>query len=150
MWKYLTIIFLATWKFMFTPLAGFLAGFTYLETIITVLIGAYLAASIFYFGSNYFIRRTGKRRRIKLAYAQLHNKNHRKKKVFSRTNRRIIFLKKRINKYFIYWAFPLFLSIPGGCVIVAKFYRHHPQTFPMILFFLTLDCLVITTAVYLL
>lgn len=149
MWKYLTIIFLATWKFMFTPIAGRATGLSYFETILFVLIGAYLAAFVFYFGSNYFIRRSVKKRIQKMQRAQQQGKKVPKKKIFTKMNRRIVFLKHRVNKYFIYWAFPLFLSIPGGCIIVAKFYKHHKQTFPMILFFLTVDCVAITSGVYL-
>lgn len=148
MWKYLTMIFLATWKFMFTPLAGFATGLSFVETVITVLIGAYLAASVFYFGSNYFIRHSVRKRSKRMEIALLKGKPLPKKKIFTRLNRKIIQFKQRVNKYFVFWAFPLFLSIPGGCIIVAKFYKHLPQTFVMILLFLTLDCLLITSGVY--
>src|SRR5690554_7319871 len=63
-------------------------------------------------------------------------------------NRRIIYLKGKLGIYFTCWAFPLFLSIPLGSIIVAKFYKHKRKTFPLIILFLTLDCFLITGGTY--
>lgn len=149
MWKYISLALFSTVNFMFGPMLGPTTGLGFWETFFTVLAGGYLSAVVFYFGSSYFIERSMRLYIKKMEKAEENGKELSKKsKRFTKTNRRIITIKQRVNKYFIFWAFPLFLSIPGGCVIVAKFYKHQRKTFPLILLFLMLDCLVITIGSY--
>jgi len=148
MWKYISFALVSTSKFMFTPLAGPAAGLTFLETFIACLIGGYISASIFYFGSSYFMKLSIERQARRVKKAKLKGKAIPVKKKFTKSNRRIIAYKQKIGRYFSYWFFPLFFSIPLGTIIVAKFYKHNRQTFPMIIFFLTLDCFIITSGAY--
>src|SRR5699024_8935755 len=97
----------------------------FFETTLTVLIGGFASAFVFYYGSSYFIQRSARMRSKKLEkITEKGSKIPKRMKKFTKANRRIIRMKKRVNKYFIFWAFPLLLSIPGGCIIVAKFYKH--------------------------
>lgn len=134
---------------MFGPMLGPTSGFGFWETFFSVLLGGYISAFVFYFGSGYFIDRSMRMYLKKIEKIEESGKTlSKRRKRFTKANRRIITIKKSVNKYFIFWAFPLFLSIPGGCVIVAKFYKHKRRTFPFILLFLMLDCLLITLGTY--
>ncbi|MGM0478914.1 MAG: hypothetical protein ACQERC_06795 [Bacteroidota bacterium] len=146
---YLTFFLFSVWKFMFTPLAGPAAGLNFWETFFSCLAGGYFSATLFYFSSSYFMQRAVWKRAEKEKKRQQLGKKIKKKKRFTRTNRWIIKIKRSFGMYAVTWAFPLFLSIPLGTIITAKFYKHQKTTFPLILFFLTIDCLLITGGIYL-
>ena len=133
---------------MFAPLAGPAAGLTFWETLILCLIGGYISATVFYFGSSYFMQLSVKSHARRIRKAESKGKVIPKNRKFNKTNRRIIFFKQKIGRFFSCWAFPLFLSIPIGSIITAKFYKHHRQTFPLIILFLTIDCFIITGSTY--
>lgn len=141
---YLSLIALSTWKLMFTPLAGLAVGYSFWEIVFSCIIGAYISASIFFFGSSYFMKRSIRKKASKKAWAEANGLTYKAKRKFTKLNRRIIHIKQKLGKYFVYWALPLFLSIPIGAIVTAKFFKHHRIAFPMILFFLTVDCFLIT------
>lgn len=148
MWTYLSLFLFSTWKFMFAPLAGPATGLSFWETFIVCTLGGYFSASIFYLGSSYFMQLSVDRQARKVRKAELKNKKIPIRRKFTKTNRRIIYVKQKIGKYLACWAFPLFLSIPVGSIITAKFYKHYRQTFPLIILFLTIDCFLITSGTY--
>ena len=148
MWTYISFVLLSSSKFMFAPLAGPAAGLTFWETFITCSIGGYISATIFYFGSSYFMKLSLKRYAKRVKKAQLKGKPVPVKRKITKTNRRIIQSKQKIGQIFTCWAFPLFFSIPLGTIITAKFYKHDRQTFPLIILFLTVDCFLITGGTY--
>jgi len=148
MWTYISLGLFNTWKFMFAPLAGPAAGLSFWETFIVCSIGGYISASIFYFGSSYFMRLSVERHAKQIRKAAQKGKIILKKRKFTRTNRGVIYFKQKIGRLFACWAFPLFLSIPLGTIITAKFYKHYRQTFPVIILFLTIDCFLITGGTY--
>lgn len=149
MLTYLTFVAFSTWKFMFTPMAGPAAGLTFFETLICCLIGAYISAGIFYFGSNYFMKRA-LNRSIRIEQKRIaQGKTPKIKKRFTKTNRIVIRVKHSVGKYGACFLFPLFLSIPLGTIITAKFYKHDSNTFVLILLGLTISCLLITGGTYL-
>ncbi|MBW7867750.1 MAG: hypothetical protein H3C31_05435 [Brumimicrobium sp.] len=149
MWKYLSLIGLSTWKFLFAPLAGMAGGLDFWETLVCSLIGAYLSATVIYFGSSLFLKKSVKQKGKKEITDKQANDRVKKKKRFTKKNRWIIRVKQRLGRYFVYWAFPLFLSIPIGTMIVSKFYRHHKETYFYIMVFLTVSGFVITSLVFL-
>ncbi len=134
---------------MFTPLAGPAAGLNFWETFFSCLGGGFFSAIIFYFGSSYFMQRAVRLSAEKEKQREQLGKKVKQKKKFTRSNRWIVKIKQSFGMYFVTWAFPLFFSIPLGTIITAKFYKHQKSTFPLILFFLTIDCLIITGGTYL-
>jgi hypothetical protein len=71
------------------------------------------------------------------------------KRKFTRMNKLIVRMKKSIGIIGIsFWA-PLFLSIPGGSIIAAKFYGKNPMTFPLIVVGIFFNGLIITSITYL-
>jgi hypothetical protein len=148
MWTYISFALFSTWKFMFTPLAGPAAGLTFWETFIACTIGGYISSAIFYFGSSYFMQLSVNRHAKRIQKAALKGRVIPEKRKFTKSNRKIIFYKQKIGRLFACWAFPLFLSIPLGTIITAKFYKHNRQTYPLIILFLTIDCFLITGGAY--
>jgi hypothetical protein len=149
MWLYLTFFLFSTWKFMFTPMAGPAAGLTFLETLIPCLLGGYFSATIFYFGSSYFMRIHQKRMsRKRMYYQNLGIPNHKRIRNFTKINRTVIRIKRSFGKWPVCWLFPLFLSIPLGTIITAKFYKHHKNTFQWILLGVSINGIFITSATY--
>ena len=149
MMLYVWLVFLSTWKFMFAPIIGFASGFSFMETFICCMIGALISSSIFYFGSNYFMQRSLERTVRRNKKREAKGKSTRTKKVFTKTNRRIVSIKKSIGIYGACYLFPFFLSIPLGSIITAKFYKHKKKTYFLIMLFLTVNCLIVTSATYL-
>ncbi len=123
--KAFTVVLFATIKFLFSPAYAMGMGFSYWETVVLVWIGGYFSATVFFWAakeiSSYFQKRRKK-----------------KKKVFTKINRTVIRIKWRFGMVGLSFVVPIFLSIPIGCAIMAKFYRHQPKsTFLMILFSIT-------------
>lgn len=145
---YLTFALFSTWKFMFTPMAGPAAGLGFFETFISCTIGGIFSVSLFYFGSNFFmemhrrnqLRRTNRRIRK--------GKKLKKKSVFTKTNRKIIRFKKKTGFWLTCWLFPLFLSLPLGSIITAKFYKHKKLTYLFIVLGVCINCFIITSGTY--
>lgn len=146
---YASLVFLSTWKFMFAPVIGFAYGFSFLETFICCMIGALISSSIFYFGSNYFMQKAHERAVKRNKVREAKGKATKSKKLFTKTNRRIVSIKKSIGIYGACYLFPFFLSIPLGSIITAKFYKHQKKTYFLIILFLTINCLLITSGTYL-
>jgi len=149
MMLYVSLVFLSTWKFMFAPIIGFAYEFSFLETFICCMIGALISSSIFYFGSNYFMQKSHERAVKRNKKREAKGKSIKTKKVFTKTNRRIVSIKKSIGIYGACYLFPFFLSIPLGSIITAKFYKHQKKTYFLIILFLTINCLIITSGTYL-
>lgn len=129
MWKYLTIVGLASFKFMFSPLAGEKLGLTFLESYFSTLIGALLSWAVFYFLSEYFMRRNHAKKieKHKLALEK-NDPNYKRPKNFTRLNKAIVRVKTSLGIYVTCWLVPLFLSIPIGSIICAKFFGNDKKT----------------------
>lgn len=133
---------------MFTPLGGPVAQLSFLETFLSTLSGGYFAALIFFYTSDFFMRREKVKRIKKINKALLSGKTIKRKKVFTKFNKIIVRIKSTIGIYMICWLVPLFLSVPLGTIICAKFYKHDKRTVWLILAGLTINCFLITSLVY--
>lgn len=122
-------------KFMFAPFGGIPAHLTFLETYLSCVSGAIVSAAIFYFSSEYFLHRA-RRKREQLAEDIALGRTVSKKKKrrnFTFVNKMIVRLKKRLGIYGTAFFVPLFLSIPIGSIITAKFFGKDKRTFPLII-----------------
>lgn len=138
--KLASVFFLATFKFMFTPIVGLQSGLTFFETYFGTVSGGLFSAAIFYFSASYFMKRAQRRK------AEGKTK---KKKVFNRTNKTIIKIKRSLGIYGTCFLVPLFLSLPIGCIITAKFFKHDKRTFPLITLGIFFNACVTTSLTYL-
>jgi len=113
------------------PLAVLQFHFSFMETIIYLNFGGALGVFFFAYLSGYINRwwnRVHRKRRIKQVQ-NVHDKGtgtSKKKKVFTKRNRRIIYIKQRYGLAGISIATPILLSIPVGAFLVVRYYRSKP------------------------
>lgn len=107
-------------KFLFASSAGWLAGLSYLEIVLVTGLGALTSFNIFYLGSSFFFKRYDAKREA----------SNQPAKVFTRMNRFIVRLKmSRWGFELVCLLCPLFLSVPGGSLIVARLYGDEKRTY---------------------
>jgi hypothetical protein len=142
---------LGTFKFLFAHwtvhLSARAAGsdFTLFEIFISVTLGAWVSMSTFYFLSGVLMRRAQVKRMNAIIASKAKGKPVKTKKNFTRMNKAIVWIKRNIGIYGVTLLAPLFLSIPIGSIVCAKFYGRRKRTFLLMLFFTamysTLMCL---------
>ncbi|MCB9224875.1 MAG: hypothetical protein R2780_15340 [Crocinitomicaceae bacterium] len=132
---------LGTFKFLFAHWTVYLSAvhsdsaYSLIEIFASVTLGAWFSMSIFYFASELLMKRA-KAKRLK-AIKDAHEKGIEltPKRKFTRMNRTIIWIKHHIGIYGVTFLAPLFLSVPIGSIICAKFYGSKKRTFPLMLIF---------------
>lgn len=144
----ITVLLTGTWKFMFTPALAIGLGFNFLESFVLSCGGAVFSAFIFYYSADYFMLRAARKRKEKYFEALQRGVILPRKRQMTRMNKMIVIVKKRIGWYAISFWVPLFLSIPIGSIIVAKFYGKRIFTFPLIVIGILLNGLIITSISY--
>lgn len=123
---------LSTVKFLFTPFGGAAARLTFVETYLSCVAGAIFSAAIFYYSSEYFMKRAHQKRVEKYRIAEEAGIVLIHKRKFTRTNKLIVRIKRRLGIIGVSMYAPLFLSVPIGSIITAKFYGKDKRTFPLI------------------
>ena len=106
-----------------------------IEILFSVTAGAWLSMSIFYWTSGLLMKRAAVKRKNAILKAKEEGKELPRKKVFTKMNIFIVWIKRKIGIYGVTLLAPLFLSIPLGSIICAKFYGHKKRTFPLMLIF---------------
>ena len=147
-WGVISLFGLSTVKFSFAPFGGKIAGLIFIETYVSCCSGAIVSAAIFYFLSNYFIKKSieknAKIRKHFLDQGMLIPV----KKRFTRMNKWVLRMKRSIGIIGITFWVPFFLSIPLGSIITAKFYGHNKNTFLLIITGILLNGLITTGITY--
>jgi hypothetical protein len=146
---YTSFFLLSTIKFLFTPFAGPASGLSFFETYFSCVAGAILSATFFYFASEFFMKRSIKKHAEKVRLASEKGETIVEKKKFTKTNKFIVKIKRRFGIYGVSLFAPLFLSVPIGTIITAKFFGHLKQTFPLILAGMFMNGLLTTGLAYL-
>lgn len=122
--KELTVIALSTWKFAATfPVAIFAFKMSFFETILYTNIGGIIGIIVFAFLSKGFLKI------IKLLWPGKSIDSKKSKKIFTRRNKRIIFLKNKFALPGVIILTPVLLSIPVGVFIVTKYFGHKKINF---------------------
>lgn len=119
-------------KFLVTPFGGILADLTFIETYLSCVSGAIVSAAVFYYSSEYFLMRARKKRHQRYEECIAKGLEWKEKKKFTRTNKLIVRIKHRLGIVGTSMYVPLFLSVPIGSIITAKFYGKDKRTFPLI------------------
>jgi len=119
-------------KFLFAPFAGPHMHLNFFEIYISCCAGAIVCATAIYFSSEYLLKRAHKKRVKAAIEAKEKGIELKVKKKFTRTNKFIVKLKRRLGIVGIAFYAPLFLSIPIGTIITAKFYGKLKKTYPLI------------------
>jgi hypothetical protein len=147
--KYSILFGISTIKFMFAPFGGPKAELSFLETYFSCVAGALLSASIFFFLSEYFMKRAHEKRVKQYLLSQANGTPLPKKKKFTRMNKFVVRMKLRFGIYGIAMFAPLFLSVPLGSIVTAKFYGKLNKTFPIIILGMFTNGLITTGLAYL-
>lgn len=145
---YFTLFGLSMIKFMFAPFAGPGLKLNFLETYVSCISGAAFAALIFYFSSEFFLIRAHKKRKAALQESIRTGVPLKTKKKFTRFNKLIVKLKRSLGIYGIAFYAPLFLSVPLGSIVTAKFYGKEKRTFPLILIGICMNGAITTGIAY--
>ena len=72
-----------------------------------------------------------------------------KRKIFTKTNKTLIKVKHSLGIFGVSFLAPLFLSIPVGTIIVAKFYGKHKLSYPLIIIGILVNGIITTGISYL-
>jgi hypothetical protein len=145
---YSSFFLLSTIKFLFTPFAGPAAGLSFIETYFSCVLGGIFSASIFYFSSGYFIKKSILKQIDLKKIAQEKGEILIPKKKFTKTNKFIVSIKRRFGLFGVAMYAPLFLSVPIGSIITAKFFGHLKKTFGIILLGMFVNGLITTGIAY--
>lgn len=107
--------------------------YSFLDVFLPTYLGAVAAMSVFYWGSEYFMKRAAKKRIQAAIYAQKNGTKYTPKKNFTKVNKALVKVRRTFGIYPFTFLAPLFLSIPIGSIVCAKFFGHHKITFPLML-----------------
>ncbi len=144
-WQAISSVFvLSTFKFLFAPFTGAGLSLTFFETALASFAGATLSSAFFYFSSKYFIAKQREKRMNNQVKPLSSAVSLRKRKI----NKMIVRLKWKVGTYGLCYLAPLFLSIPVGTIICAKFYNHRSTTFPLIVVCLAVNSLLLSTLAF--
>ncbi len=145
-----------TFKFLFSHWTIFgwakIAGepIQFLDIFVPTTAGAIFSMAIFYFLSDFLMERAAAKRKLAQETALANGTEYIPKRKFTRLNKLMVKLKMRIGIYGITILAPLFLSIPVGSIVCAKFYGHHKKTFPLMVVFMCAYSLLMCAIIYLL
>lgn len=145
---YLGFFGLSMIKFLFAPFGGPHAGLNFLETYLSCIAGAIFCAFIFYFSAEFFMIRAHKKRMAQIAAAKASGVELKRKKAFTRANKLIVWIKRRFGIVGVSMFAPLFLSVPIGTIISAKFYGKDKRTFVLILFGIVMNGAITTSLAF--
>lgn len=146
--KYIGFFGFSMIKFLFTPFGGPKAGLSFVETYIVCVAGALLSAAIFFFSSEYFLKRAHKKRKEMILKSLETGIPLKQKKKFTKTNKLIVRIKHKLGIIGVAFYAPLFLSIPIGTIITAKFYGKEKRTFPLIILGIGINGVITTGIAY--
>ena len=120
----LIVIASSTWKFAATfPVAIYLFKMSFFETILYTNIGGVIGIIVFAFFSK------GLLKIVDLLWPRKLKDSKRSKKIFTRRNRRLIFLKNKFGLPGIVVLSPVILSIPVGALLVTKYFGRKKRNY---------------------
>lgn len=146
---YFGLLALSTIKFLFAPFGGPALKISFFETYFSCVIGAFISSTFFFFLAEYFLKRSFNKKRDANLKAEKEGIVLPKKKIFTKMNKSLIRIKHKLGIFGIAFLAPLFLSIPVGTIIVAKFYGKNKFSYPLILLGIIVNGLITTGISYL-
>lgn len=135
-------------KFLFAPFGGPAANLSFLETYLVCVSGAIFSSTIFYFMSEYFMVKAHEKRVRKYKEAIEKGVEIMNKKKFTYFNKLVVKMKMKLGVYGVAMYAPLFLSVPIGSIVTAKFYGKEKKTFPIIVLGMFINGLITSSIAY--
>ncbi len=142
--KLLSVFFLSSVKFMWAPGTALVSGFSFADTILITSSGGITGISFFYFFGRWAVE---KMEHIK-SRTRKSDLVRPPRKVFNRRTRNIVKFKLSFGLIGLVLVTPAILSIPIGCVVAAKFYRHNRLTYPLLVLSTIFWSFLITSIVF--
>lgn len=128
-----SIFFLGTFKFLFSGIPGAVAEIPLWHTALASGSGAILSGLFFFSMADYFRKRSFDNMLKRKKAAEKAGITYKTKKKFTRLNKGIVYIKRFMGIYGITLISPLFLSVPIGAIITAKFYGKRKEALPLLL-----------------
>ena len=141
----LTILAMSMVKFFFSPMLAHELGYSFWETLLVTSVGGCLGTLLFYRLSGWFMHRA-RLRRIHREIAVMHGRPRERRRIFTRTNRFIVKVKRGHGMRGLAVITPPLISIPIGSVIAAKYFHHDRRTLPTLLSSVVLWSFVLSAA----
>ncbi len=145
---YSTFFLLSTVKFLFTPFGGPAAGLTFFETYFSCLAGGIFSGTIFYFLGEFLLKRARKKKQAAYQASLQTGIPLKHKKTFTPLNKGVVKMKRKLGIVGISFFAPLFMSVPVGTIVTAKFFGKNKFTYPLILLGMVCNGLVTTGIAY--
>ncbi len=144
-WGAITAVFFSAFiKFMFAPFVAKGLSLDFFSTWIAAFSGGLISALVFYFASEFFMKRNHDKKIAKILEAKRSGKPLKLKKSFTKVNKSLVRFKHSIGQKGMCILAPLFLSVPIGSIVCAKFYGKKKSTFPVIVFGLALNSFILS------
>lgn len=156
-WSYFFSVFIiGAFKYLFSHgmAFGFTKGFddvevNFINIFIPTILGAIISMAFFYFLSDFLMERAAKKRHRLYHEALDKGIPFKVKKKFTKTNKFLVKIKSKLGVYAFTFLVPLFLSIPLGSILCAKFYGHKKKTYPLMVLNMSIYGLVMTLIILL-
>jgi len=117
----------------------------FLEVFLTTYVGSIVSMAFFYYTSDFLMERAAKKRKELRIKALETGVPLKRKKIFTRTNKVMVKVKRKFGIYAFTFIVPLIFSIPLGSILCAKFYGHQKQTYPLMVLNMGIYGLISTT-----
>jgi hypothetical protein len=113
----ISIIFFSSWKFAATfPVAVYIMHMSFAETLLYTNIGGIIGALVFFYFSAFLIRLWDR------FWPERFKFQKKTRRIFTKSNRRFVRLKKKFGLFGIALLSPAILSIPLGAFLTVKYY----------------------------
>ena len=122
-----------TVKFLIAAAVVSQSSLSTFEIALATGLGALTSFNVFFWSANYFMQRAKKRKLL-----AMQNGTHKPKRTFTMLNKVMVKVKMSKSGFWVICIFaPIFLSVPIGSIVVAKFYGDRKLTYPFTLCSLT-------------
>lgn len=125
-------------KFLYAPTALYIAGYTFIESVIVTTIGGAVGVFVFYKLGALISRWWSNRFPPKVD-----------KKKFTKKNRVFINFRNKYGLYGLAFVTPCIISIPIGCLLAAKYYHTDKKMIPLLLVSVVFWALALSSITYL-
>ena len=134
---------LGTFKFLFSGIPGAKLDGPFWQVTLASAMGGTVSASIFYFASEKLMEYQQKRRLLKVSKGIKKPKRN-----FTWKKKFLVKIKRSFGIIGITCLAPLFLSIPLGAIVCAKFYGANKFAFPLIVLWICVNSLLLNLLWY--
>jgi len=153
--KIINVFLLATVKYFYSPMYGFLLGLNFWESTLAVLAGGIFGFFVFYYITDIFlvyvrhlkpvvVKVTPHRTRLRYrSWKMKRYKRKKNKKVFTRRNKFFVKARRNYGMWGIVILIPIALSIPVGAFLLRKYYGHRKEAIPTALLALVIEGIII-------